>query len=174
MIRLTGLTLAGLLSFSMASPSWAIMIVGGPYNGVDVGSRDVVEAEGPKVNGEQAELDFVNGALGTEFTSLSKTEDVDWYNTDTAGVIALGLGSGPGYYLVKNAQSIVLLRDIADIDWGVLDLADILVDLNLGDDMQISHVSEFGETVRVPEPTTLSLLGVGLIALGLRRRRRNA
>jgi hypothetical protein len=168
------LALTGLLSVGFVSPSWAILIVGGSFDGTDVGQRDVVEGQGPKVNGEQAELDFVNGVLGTAFTSLTKTEDVDWFNTDTAGVIAFQLVSGPGNDLVKNATSIVLLRNLANINWGVLDLADVSVDLNLGSDMQISHVSEFGGAVQVPEPTVLSLFGLGLIALGLRRRRQIA
>ncbi len=156
---------------AVALPAQAIMIVGGSFDGTNVGGLDEIEAEGPKVNGEQAELDFINDATGESFTDLTKTETVAWYNTDVTNVIAFQLVTGPGYYLVKNAQSIVLLLNNASVNWGVLDLDLLTVDLNLGSDMLISHVSEAGTAV--PEPATLSLLGAGLLALAFGRRRRS-
>lgn len=67
--------------------------------------------------------------------SLStKTEDVPWYSTDTTDVIAFQLLSGPGCYLVKNAQVTVLLENLVEINWGVLNLNDVIGNLNLGDD----------------------------------------
>lgn len=165
-------TLAALLSLGLASQAWAVVIVGGAFDGTDVGSIDLYEAETGVLSGEQAELDWVNLQLGTSFTSLTKTEDVPWYFTNETDVIAFALATAPGYYLVKNAQLTVLFENLPDLDWGVIDLDDIFGDLNLGDDFIISHVSEFGGTTTVPEPGTLALLGVGLLGFGLMRRRK--
>jgi hypothetical protein len=120
------------------------------------------------LSGQAAEEQFVEDNTPLTGVSLgTKTEDVPWYSTNAWDVIAFQLQSGPGYYLVKNAQVTVLLKNLAEISWGVLNLNEVTANLNLGDDFLISHVSEFP----VPEPGTLGLLGAGLLGLGFRRKK---
>lgn len=180
----TRTTIKGLVSIAallLAAQAGAVVIVGGPFDTTDVGNIDTLLASTGVLSGEQAEVDFVNGILGTSFTTddLTKTENVDWYDTDVAGVVAFALVTGPGHYLVKNAQTTVLFENLFDFDWGVIDTSGL--DLNLGGDMQISHVSEFGAQppppppppTDVPAPGTLVLLGASLLGLSLARRRKS-
>ena len=154
----------------------AEMIVGGPYDGTDVGDVDTyIDEIAGMSSGDQTEVDWVNSVLGTSFTSdsLSRAEDVDWYWTDTSDVIAFALQTGPGYYLIKNAGLHVLFENVSSFDWGVINLNDILGNINLGDDFMISHVSEFGGGTKVPEPGTLALFGLGLLGCSVVSRRRS-
>jgi hypothetical protein len=50
-------------------------------------------------------------------------------------------------------------------DWELLAFGDARTNA-------LSHVSVYGTVTQVPEPTTLALLGLGLVAVGLRARRR--
>ncbi|MDZ7829121.1 MAG: PEP-CTERM sorting domain-containing protein [Halofilum sp. (in: g-proteobacteria)] len=117
-------------------------------------------------------MSWVNGELATSFDTLTKTEDVAWYNTDSTDVIAFELVTEPGYYLISNATVHVLYGNVAEFDWGAIDVSGIGGNINLGDDMVISHVSEFGGSTDVPAPGVLGLLGIGLLGLGAFARRR--
>ncbi len=181
---------AGLIALGLASQAQANLIInGGPFDDTDIGSLDTLvssisdddfNAEYGPGGGEQNELDWINDETGESYTGIDKAENVDWYNvTDTnnlanTNIIAFQLTSGFGYYLVKNAASLrVLFLNNIDYLWGVIDttpLGGLGGDLNLGDDMQISHVSGAG-TVTVAEPGALSLLALGLLVFGISRRR---
>jgi len=65
-----------------------------------------------------------------------------------------------------------MLENVASSDWGVVIAVWGSSDyLNLGGDVQISHITEFGGTTKVPESGTFALLGLVLIAKDLSRRR---
>jgi len=112
-----------------------------------------------------------------------------------------GLGtptSSISYFLVKNATTFLLLENNSSKDWAVFNWAD---EVEIGDDevkydlngrgsnkgqTSISHFAlvtgpaptqpvappQPAPPVDVPEPATLGLMGLGLIAAGLRRRQR--
>ena len=121
----------------MASPSSATMIVGGAFDGTDVGLEDWLEGVADKTTisllcgpggDPSVELCWAESILGgtTDFTV--KTETVPIYQTDAgASVIAFQLFSSPSYFLVKNSTYSALYTNKDLRDWGVIDTDDLPV-----------------------------------------------
>ncbi len=167
----------GGLGFSM--PSWSLII-----NSIDVGSVDTIKGVTDDLNlnpvgscgtgsdplSEECWAENVLGG-GIDVNFLGKEETVDvMYNVGNT-IAAFELKTGPGFYIVKNAQTWILMENNLSIDYGVLDLTDSALTgfkLNLGknDQITISHVTEFDGSIDVTEPSILALFGAGLLGLG--------
>jgi hypothetical protein len=171
------------LGLAMASASsWAILIVGGPNDGVNVGVLDTLLAQefhnGPGGNpaGEEA---WAEGILGFNLSFDGKAETVNIYNTDTTNVRAFGLSFGPGYFILKNATYRALFTNLDSADWGVIDKSLLNAGFNLNG-TTISHATQFSDPrdpnpgpdpvpTTVPVPGTAVLLGLALMGMRLVR-----
>lgn len=172
------------LGLALASTSsWAILIVGGPNDGVNVGSLDTLLAQqfhnGPGGNpaGEEA---WAEGVLGFNLVFDGKDETVSIYNTDTTNVRAFGLSFGPGYFVLKNSTYRALFQNVNSLDWAVIDKSLLNAGFNLNG-ATISHATQFSDPREpdpdpdpdpdpVPVPGTALLLGLALMGLRFARR----
>ena len=175
-----------------ASSAWSLAVLN--PNLTNVGDPDsfiAAELKGNlptnSGNGELDELTWINLVLHTSFTldDFNKTETpqgsgwLQTYNDAGTAIVpytyAFDFGtSNPMYFLVKtgNLQAandyryFLFANENELLNWGVINLQGYNL-LQIG---KISHVDTAGGAP-VPEPTTLILLGTGLLGLaGLRRK----
>lgn len=171
------LALTALLSFS--SVTWGLMI-----GSSDVGEIDPRLAQTNNLDENNAgcsttssspsnELCWINSVLATDTTYGVKEETVPYeFINDSKTVIGFLLDTPTEYFLIKNAQWWGLFENVSNFDWAVIDTGDLSSGFNLpSDDFTISHVATIGDAVKVPEPGTLSLLALGLFAMGLKGRK---
>jgi hypothetical protein len=172
--------IAGLLACGTA---WSIPVS-------TVGTLDALVSSTTLANsGEATESAWVSSVLGYTVTFEDKTEcSCSWQSVDgTPDWFALDFGlEAPSYYLVKtgNGSSIdadspsngsdthFLFENLSELRYGVISLTQ----LGFGGTLNIrkvSHVTEF-DNVPVPEPTTLTLFGLGLLGAAAGRKRKRS
>jgi len=182
LLTLTGFV-AGLV---LAAPTWALTINGS----TDVGDADTFLASADLGNsGAATEKAWVDSILGGDntLTYYDESSAVNiWTVTDQdAATYALQFGSGaePEYYFLKlgtgntGYDTHYLFNNLASLNFAVVDFAALAESsnwdgsyFNLG---RVSHIGGYGGTTSVPEPSTIALMGLGLLGMGAAARRRN-
>lgn len=173
MKRVAGLIATAALGLGFAPASWSIAV-----NGTDVGSVDTLLGQAELANSGPAELAFIQGLLPGQILDFgSQIQNVTYQATDTADIFAFELNPVGDYFLIKNSTWTALFQNLAQFDWAVFDSTLLNAGFNIGSDsLTISHIRVVNGTPdeELPEPTTLGMLGLGLVGLGVMRRRRQA
>jgi hypothetical protein len=109
---------------------------------------------------------YKNDYPDVESGPLASIISVDWYEGPYGGLIEFEVAPDriPLYLVVKDGIHYHFIFDLFALGWEngeEIDLRDF------GPPGAISHVALYGNGFQVPEPSTLALLGIGFLGLGL-------
>jgi len=162
-----------------AGSAWSYTILDGETY---VGDKDFIIASDTFTPSYANELAWVQDELGPEYTFAEEDKynvsEGNWSAVDGESTFyALDLKGEPAYFFLRigtgglNPTPLThyLYENLQQLAWAVINLDEIYTAQNF-DIGRISHVGEIGG-LPVTEPTTLFLLGLGLIGLaGMRRK----
>lgn len=146
----------------LATSAWALYTVPG---GVDVGDEDVLINSTKLPNsGLATEQAWITSVLGSSWLISDSDLGIgpsDALATNGTNVYAMSLPTAPTYFYVKTGNvdsgfDHFLYENKDNLAYGVVNIGAWGSNANVG---KISHVGS------VPEPTTLLLLGFGLVGL---------
>ena len=166
------------LSVALATPAWSYFV--GTTN---VGAVDTwMDASSSIGSSDAAELAYIRSTAGDNTLILGgklENSGMVWQPVKFEPYIwAIYFGSAqPSYFLLKTGnlnpggdplQYSIVFQNVDAMEWGVIDLRLLPApdsQYEIGETGKISHVTY------VPEPTTMLLLGFGLIGLAAGTRR---